>query len=360
MQDIVFKCPVNNVSFGNVSLNILREMFNRGMRVAHFPIGNPDAAVYDRLSPEFRQWLQDCINNRFKVLNKDLPTLQLWHINGSENRITSKQYLVTFYEVDSPTLVEKNLVDIQDKVFFSSNYAADSFRNIGCNNVSSIPIGFDPDFHKTNKKYLEGKIHFGLMGKFEKRKHTAKILKLWAQKYGNNYNYQLSCCITNPFMKPEELNASIHQALDGQRYGNINFLPFLKTNSEVNELLNAIDIDLTGLSGAEGWNLPAFNATALGKWSVVLNATSHKDWATKENSILVEPSGKIPSHDGRFFHNGADFNQGSIYDFDSEEVSNAFDIAESRVGQENEQGAKLQEEFSYSKTLDAILDGISS
>jgi len=110
MQDIVFKCPVNNVSFGNVSLNILREMFNRGMRVAHFPIGNPDAAVYDKLSPEFRQWLQDCINNRFKVLNKDLPTLQLWHINGSENRITSKQYLITFYEVDSPTLVEKNLV----------------------------------------------------------------------------------------------------------------------------------------------------------------------------------------------------------------------------------------------------------
>jgi hypothetical protein len=29
---------------------------------------------------------------------------------------------------------------------------------------------------------------------------------------------------------------------------------------EMNEFLNAIDVDLTGMSGGEGWNLPAFNA----------------------------------------------------------------------------------------------------
>ena len=84
------------------------------------------------------------------------------------------------------------------------------------------------------------------------------------------------------------MNQAVSQALEGKRYGNINFLPYLKTNSEVNDFLNAIDIDLSGLSGGEGWNLPSFNATALGKWSIVLNATSHTDWATQSNSILVE------------------------------------------------------------------------
>ena len=70
--------------------------------------------------------------------------------------------------------------------------------------------------------------------------------------------------------------------LGGKTYKNINFLPHLKTNSEMNELYNSIDINLSGLSGAEGWNLPAFNSTCLGKWSIVLNATSHKDWATEK------------------------------------------------------------------------------
>ena len=359
MEELIFKCPINSVSFGNVSLNLMREMFNRGIRVGHFPIGNPDAAVYDKLTPEFREWLQECVNNRFKLLDRATPTLQLWHLNGSENRITPRHYLITFYEVNSPTLIEKKLVDLQDEVLFSSKYAEKCFRSVGCKNVSSIPMGFDSDFHKTDKTYLKDKIHFGLMGKFEKRKHTAKILKLWAQKYGDNYDYQLSCCITNPFMKPDELNALIHEALDGQRYGNINFLPFLKTNSEVNEFLNAIDIDLSGLSGAEGWNLPAFNATALGKWSIVLNATSHKDWATSKNSLLISPSGSIPSADGRFFQAGTDFNQGTVHDFDSNEVLSAMEKAEDRCQTENTEGVKLQEDFSYSKTLDAILARIN-
>tara|TARA_R100000808_G_C2154579_1_gene165637 strand:+ start:1403 stop:2482 length:1080 start_codon:yes stop_codon:yes gene_type:complete len=359
MEDIIFKCPINSVSFGNVSLNIMREMRKRNMNVAHFPIGDPDASVYDKLSEEDKNWLQECINNRFKRLDKDTPTLQLWHLNGSEHRITAKHFLLTFYELDSPTLTETKLVNIHDKVLFSSSHAADAFRSVGCKNVCSIPIGFDPDFHVTGKTYLKDKIHFGLMGKFEKRKHTAKILSLWAKKYGNNYDYQLSCCINNGFMKPEQVNALISEALGGERYGNINFLPFLKTNSEVNEFINAIDIDLSGLSGGEGWNLPAFNATALGKWSIVLNGTSHKDWATESNSLLVNPNGKVPVFDGVFFHAGGEFNQGQIHTFNDEEVLSKMEAAEKLVGTENTAGLSLQQAFSYEKTLDYIIQSMS-
>lgn len=359
MNKLIFKCPINSVSFGNVSINIMRELFKREFRLGHFPIGNPDISVYNKISNEFKEWLQISVNSRFKLLDKNIDTLQLWHINGSENTITKKSNLLTFYEVDEPTETEKNIVNMHDKVMFSSSHAKKIFKSIGCDNVFSVPMGFDPDFHKTNKKYLEGKIHFGLMGKFEKRKHTAKILKIWADKYGNNYNYQLSCCINNPFMKPEQLNQLISQALGGKQYGNINFLPFLKTNSEVNEFLNAIDIDLGGLSGAEGWNLPSFNATALGKWSIVLNATSHKDWANSSNSILVEPSGKTPAYDGHFFQQGGLFNQGNIHEFSEEDVVSKMEEAEQKCQSENTEGIKLQEQFSYGKTVDKILEYIN-
>lgn len=359
MSKIILKCPINNVSFGNVSLNLIREFFKKEFSIAHFPIGNPEASVYDKITTEFKEYLQSSVNKRFKLLDKNLPTLQLWHINGSENTISKNSNLITFYELDEPTESEKNIVNMHDRVMFSSSYAAKIFKSIGCDNVYHIPMGFDPDLHKTDKKYLTDKIHFGLMGKFEKRKHTAKIINLWAKKYGNNYNYQLSCCITNPFLKNDQMNQLINQALGGKQYGNINFLPFLKTNSEVNEFLNAIDIDLGGLSGAEGWNLPSFNATALGKWSLVLNATSHKDWANSKNSILVEPSGKIPAYDGHFFQEGSAFNQGSIYDFDEEEVFSKMEEAESKCQKENVEGLKLQEDFSYRKTVDKILEYIN-
>ena len=358
---LAVEVPVNSLSFGNVSVNLLREMYKKQMDIALFPIGGQaDLDAFDKIDKNFVEWLQKSTDNRFTKLDKDIPTFKLWHINGAEKRITSKQYLYTFYELDSPTEVEKSIVKLQDKVIFSSEYARKCFKLFNCQNTASVPLGFDTDFHKTDKEYLKDKIHFGLIGKFEKRKHTAEIIKAWAKKYGNNYKYQLSCLIVNPFMKPEQMNQVIQQTLGNERYGNINFIPFLKTNSEVNDLLNAIQIDLSGCSGAEGWNLPSFNATALGKWSIVLNASSHKDWATEDNSVLIQPNGKELAADGLFFDQGGPFNQGNIYTFDSDEFTSAMETAEQKVNSVNEEGIKLQKEFTYEKTLDKILEVIQS
>ena len=356
MQEIIYKGAVNPLSFGNVSYNLLKAMHKKKIKVSFFPIGDKlNFDSFDKASDDFKNWVVSSAQNRFNTVNKDLHTLSQWHLNGSESRISKSQTLFTFYEVDQPTSVEKSLVDLQDNTVFSSSHAANKFKELGCRNVSAVPIGFDEDFHETDEEYLPDKIHFGLMGKFENRKNTAQIIKNWARKYGNNYKYQLSCCVNNPFFKPEQMNQILNQCLEGKSYGNINFLPHLKTNSEVNEFLNAIDIDLTGLSGAEGWNIPAFNATALGKWSIVLNETSHKDWANKDNCILVNSLGKEPCYDGKFFVQGGEFNQGNIYFWDRDVVSQAMDDAVSKKGQINTAGEKLKDEFSYEKTVDRII-----
>ncbi len=360
MRKLIFEAPCNSLSFGNVSVNLLREMHKQKINVAFFPIGgNLDYAAFDSLTDDFKEWLQASFENRLNFLDRDTPTLKLWHLSGSEVRVGRRQVLYTFYELDSPTVQEKNIANLQDEIVFSSSYSQEKFELLGLDNVSSIPVGFDPDFGPTNKEYLKDKTHFGLMGKWEKRKHTCEIIRAWAKKYGNNYSYQLTCCITNPFFKPEQMNQVISQCLEGRRYGNINFLPYLKTNSEVNDFLNAIDIDLSGLSGAEGWNLPAFNATALGKWSIVLNATSHKDWATDKNSILIEPEGKVDAEDGIFFKSGQPFNQGKIYNISEEKIIEALEKAESYSQKENVEGLKLQEKFTYEKTLNGLLSKLT-
>ena len=360
MKSLIVEAPINSLSFGNVSVNILREFHKLNLNIGLFPIGNVDLSTFE-VSEDFKQYLQKAIDNRYLLLSQKSPSLKLWHFSGGDDRKSHCQNLFTFYECSDPTDIEVSIAKSQDKVIVTSNYALNLFKQKGCDNFVFAPLGFDQDFHITNRTYLKDVVHFGLMGKFEKRKNTAGIIKNWLEKYGNNNKYQLTCCITNPFFKPEQMNEIINGVLGGKRYSNINFLPYLKTNQEVNQLLNAIDIDLTGLSYAEGWNLPSFNATCLGKWSIVSNATSHKDWATDENSILVECDSYVDSHDGAFFLSGQSFNQGNFPAYSDEAMIEAFERAEKRLAEQpvNTAGIKLGEQMTYAVTAQKIIESFS-
>lgn len=352
-MNLIVEAPLNPLSFGNVSYNLLREIYKTDMDIAYFPIGEIDLSAMQP-DQKFVEWLQSCISKRFDALTLNLPCLRLWHLNGSDFLRSRNQTLVTFYECNKPTNVEKNIAKLQSRTLFSSKFSSDQFED-----SDLFKLGFDEDFHITGKQYLQDRIHFGLSGKFEKRKHTEKIIKTWLKKYGNNNKYLLTCCITNPFFKPEDMQKVISNLLEGKYYSNINFIPWLKTNNEINDFLNAIDIDLTGMSGGEGWNLPAFNATCLGKWSIVLNGTAHKEWANDENSILVEPDGEQSVEDGVFFKNNTDFNQGSFLTFNEESFISAMELAESKVGQFNACGSILGQTFTYRKSLEDIFSKIN-
>lgn len=358
---LLVNAPINALSFGNVAVNILRELQKKNIELIFFPIGDKaELDAYDKISLDFVKYLQTSTNQRFEKIDKDIPSLKLWHIFGSESRYVRNQSLFTFHEVSQVTSIEKNLLNLQDAIFVTSNYTKRIFEINGIENVKYVPLGFDPDFHITNKTYLEDKVHFGLLGKFESRKNTARIIKTWLKLFGNKSEYQLSCAISNPFLDKARFQNEILKVLEGKQYNNINFVPHMQTNSEVNDFLNSIDIDLGGLSGGEGWNLPSFNATALGKWSVVLNATAHKDWATVDNSILIEPSSLRDCYDDVFFKKGYQFSQGQFFDISDQEIENAILKSVSYAKKINTEGLKLQSQFTYEKTVETLLSAISS
>ncbi len=357
-MSLIFEAGLSQLSFGQVSYNILRECQKRNLDIGFFPIGGISLDCFQP-KKEFVDYLQEAINRRYDLLKREMPSYKLWHLQGSDNLRTPNQTLLTFYECSEPTSYEKTITSLQKKTLFSSNYAAEKF--VECGNVGTFSCGFDPDLHETGKKYLEGKIHFSYTGKFEHRKQTREVIKAWVKRYGNNSKYSLTLLTFNPFFSqnPDENHQAnarlIQEALGEKRIWNCNILPPLKTNAEVCELINATDIDLSGLSGAEGWGLPSFNATALGRWSIVLNHTSHKDWATPENCILVEPDGTRPVQDGVFFKKDSPVNQGIFYTLSEEKMIEAFELAEKKFGQKNVEGLKLKDQFTYSKTLDQIL-----
>ena len=96
----------------------------------------------------------------------------------------------------------------------------------------------------------------------------------------------------------------------------------------------------------------------MGKWSIVLDCSAHKDWANSENSILVSPNGKEPAADGLFFQENGDFNVGNKYTLDTDEIKEAMKEAEGRVEKkiQNIKGEDTGKEMTYDKSINKILE----
>lgn len=357
MAKLAFNLPLNSTSLGQVSFSILRELFKRRADLHLFPIGGVDASSQNQ-DPDFLGWLQNALITTPKEHSKTNPIFKLWHINGSLESYSHKQVLLSFYEVDSPTPTEINFVKNNEKVLLSSSYAVATFRSLGLNNVDFIPLGFDSVHFKNSVKRNVNGIQFGLFGKLEpQRKRHLKVLSLWAQKYGNNPNYSLNCAVFNHFLDLNTQSQILSQALNGQKYFNINFLNYMPSNEMYNDLLNNTDIVLA-MSGGEGWGLPEFQTVALGKHCLGLNAHAYKDWMTDQNAVLVQPNSKIPCYDNIFFKQGQEFNQGNIFDWSGQDFLDGLDKVEARYKNNpvNSEGFKLQEQFTYSKMVDSILE----
>jgi hypothetical protein len=360
MSKLGLNVPINNLSFGSVSMSILRELFKRDIVPSIFPIGNIDLSAQN-VDASLQEKIQTGINQSYVSYQKIYPSIKLWHIvNSLETYSRTDSRLITFHELDGLTPVEINILKQHDRVYVTSNYTKQIFAMFGIN-AEYIPLGFD----EYNFKYIpdnsfknKDAIVFFMGGKFEAlRKRHSKILNLWAKKYGNDVKYAMNCAVTNPFMREQDVLALINQALEGKRYWNINFLPWSKTNAEYNQLLQSAHV-VFALSGGEGRDLPCYHATAMGAWPLALRAHAYLDYLNDNNAVLINPSSKIVANDGLFFHQGAAMNQGNFFDWSEEDFYQGCEkvIEKAKQGL-NIQGLELQK-IKYKECVDTLLIGI--
>jgi glycosyltransferase involved in cell wall biosynthesis len=362
MSALALNVPVNSSSFGQVSLAILRELFYKSIDPVVFPIAGSIDPLDECLAEEpdgFVEWLKKC-ERRSLLHDRGTPSFKLWHLNGSLESFSKSQALMTFYECNEPTPEEKNAAK-NNKLIVTNNHTHNIFKAEGIDSTV-IPLGFDHhNFEQTNKKYFDDdRICFNLCGKFEKRKNHRKIIKAWVKRFGNKSQYYLQCALWNNFFSEEDNKNNFVSCVEGKSYFNVQFMSYLPSNKLYNDFLNSGDI-VIAMSGGEGWGLPEFQSLCLGKHAVVLDAHAYKDWANKENSTLVSPSGEMDVYDGFFFKKGAPFNQGTFCDFDEDEFIDGCEKAIGKLQENkvNQSGVKLKNKFNYKYTAEKIIETLN-
>jgi len=351
---INFEAPFNFTSIGQVSFNVFKEIVKKE-EVAFFPVGkNADPSSF-KLSESEKSQVQMSFRNSLKYDRND-KTVCIFHIKDSEKSVGREQDLLTFHETDRLTDYEVNVLNQKKRVLVTSKYTKEVFDSF-LNGVDVVycPLGFDSaSFHRIEKQPTDI-ITFGLRGKLESRKNTLRVLCAWVKTFGGDPRYRLDCSIYNSFYPEEQQTKEITDCLpDKCLPWNVNMLPFLASNELYNKVLNNADIDLTGMSSCEGFNLPLFQSLCIGKQCIVLNAHVHKDYCNSENSILIEPNGMVDAIDNRFFVEGNIVSQGEWFDFKESDLVDAMLLAAKKGAVRNTEGEKLQD-WTYEKTADIIL-----
>ncbi len=89
-MDFAVNFPINDVSFGQVSVALLREIHKRGIEPAIFPIGNVKVNTQTEIEKDFKEWLDKCIDkSKYSHLRKN-PAIKLWHFQGGMESVTQR------------------------------------------------------------------------------------------------------------------------------------------------------------------------------------------------------------------------------------------------------------------------------
>lgn len=360
----IISLALNATSFGNISVNILFELYLRNLDdFILFDIGQPDLSVFDKLRnyDDFINFVNRLKNNPTERYCRDMSGFRLWHVNGSESSVCNKNNLYTFYELDSPTKLELNILENQNNVAVSCEYTKNILLDNGLKTpIHVVPLFFD-DLHyylTEDRKKIHADVCVWSIGpiKWEKRKWTEKAIRCWIKKYGKNHQHILNLACFNPFLSPEDNNRFLINCFNGEKPFNVNVQPYMSSLFECNSFINFSDICIDP-SGAEGWSYPSFTSLCLGKHVVAHNVTGIKEWADQSNCTLFEPDGKTNSADGIFFHPNLPYNQGNIFYWEEDNFMNALDIAYKKWQDNkiNVEGFKVKDKFTRVKFVDSIL-----
>lgn len=354
---LTFYFPVNSTSLGASAWKILE---NVKEEFALVPIGGGiDATSFEPVSNELKEKINRALDLGAKKIDTKGKSIKLWHAFAGLEKVTAKQDLYTFHELDSLTEVELHSLNQQERVMVPCNYNKSVFEKCGVTcPVDVIPLGVDREIFKPHEKYANktGPFVFTMAGKFEARKLHMETLQAFNNLFANNPNIKLRACITNRFVNMDEVFKMINERVfQGRPPNNIEFINWLPTDRHFADFLAHSDCFISPSRG-ESFNLPLIQAMSCGV-PVITNAEhAHADYITPENATIIKSHRMVPAFDNMFFRNDGRTNTGQWFDFQVNDLAQAMISVFQKGRKVNEAGIETAKRFTWQTTADKIVE----
>lgn len=298
-MNINITCPINYLSYGLVSTNLIKALTKLNHKVALWPIGPIECL------PENQDLIKSCVGNQAEY-DKNGPSLRIYHQFDLAQHIGKGKHVGwPIFELDKFTQRELVHLHSQDALICCSEWGKEVLAQQELPNISVVPLGVDCDIFLPNP-YTSPETTFSMVGKWEVRKNFYELCQAFNKVFEPQDPVLLKIHAYNPFFSAEEndkwLKLFLHSKLG--RAGKIMVSGGRVENQEdiVAAIMNSSDCGVY-ISKAEGFNLPALETLALEKHLIITNYSGHTEFATAQNSLLIEPDGLEVAYDGHFFKN---------------------------------------------------------
>lgn len=353
-MDFNLVSPVNPLGYGVVGYNVLKHLIKNGHNVALFPIGR---AEFD--AP-----------NAAELISGSVAKSQLFPVNATSLRIWHQFELDMFpgkgkrigwpiFELNKFNEREKHHLSSLDVIFVCSKWAADVIKQNGITVPTFVvPLGVDSDIFNVDEAernrrpyWTKNTTVFINAGKWEKRKGHDELIAAFSAAFTTRDDVELWMLNDNPFIGPEN-DMWKKKYVNSPMGSHVKFFSRLENQAQMNKLFNHVDCGIFP-SHAEGWNLEALEIMACGGHVILTNYSGHTEFASQENSTLINPNGLEAAVDGRWFDG-----HGEWCTFDIMELVAAMRSVHERkqAGQLglNSAGLETAKKFSWDNTVKAI------
>lgn len=317
MKYLNLNVPINTLSYGLTSFNILRELLKIDVNVALWPIGKSE--VDSQAHPLGQKIVESAINNGRYFENPQATCLRIFHQFSMAERIgTGRAIGFPIFELDTFNEVEKRHLRSLDQIFVTSEWGREVIKNNGIDvTCSVVPLGYDPEIFKPseNRVVRNKAFTFGNVGKYEKRKGHDELVEIFNKAFEPSDDVQLLIACENPFPNSgvDEFKKRAKMTKMGDK---IRFIPRLQSQLELADFYTICDC-MVFPSRAEGWNLPLLESLAMNKICIATNYSAHTEFCTSLECYLVNIDKLEPANDGIWFHGQG--NWASIGDYEKEQ-----------------------------------------
>lgn len=300
MKTLNMMAPIGFTGYGITSYNIYKSLKRLGLDICLFPIGNP--SIDDENE---KTGLLEDIGKQLHFSN-DSFCFKIWHQYDLATRIgSSKFFALTFFEVDRLKPQEIVMINNLDGIFVASEWAKNILlANNITTNIFVSPLGIDPAVFNVSVqetvKRDDNKYIFLNIGKWEIRKGHDVLVEAFNDAFSEEDNVELWMLNYNPFLNQQQNSTWVNLYKNSKLGQKIKIVPRVQSHKDLAKLICLADCGVFP-ARAEGWNNEVPEFYALNKPVILTNYSAHTQYATNQNSYLIDIDSLTEAVDDKFF-----------------------------------------------------------